>query len=162
MTCCPYTGCFPTGSLRLLFCEIGSNMWEGWGGFGLKIRRKPLVKCLSQNIGFLKRKFLLLAKVSGLDLNPLAGFWSKHLSVLSTDLAHMWEEEPADWWYLSCSLPRGPLGEGMSYSFPRTIQSLFSPGATLEGREWEVNSWKGPKWGGHGGWETARSCPGKG
>lgn len=74
MTCCPYTGCFPTGSLRLLFCEIGSNMWEGWGGFGLKIRRKPLVKCLSQNIGFLKSKFLLLAKVSGLDLNPLAGF----------------------------------------------------------------------------------------
>ena len=47
-------------------------MGEG-GRFNLKIRRKPLVRCLSQNICFFfffLKELLLLAKIYGLDLNP--------------------------------------------------------------------------------------------
>lgn len=46
-------------------------MGEG-GRFNLKIRRKPLVICLSQNICFFffLKELLLLAKIYGLDLNP--------------------------------------------------------------------------------------------
>lgn len=49
-------------------------MGEG-GRFNLKIRRKPLVICLSQNICFVLfcfvlKELLLLAKIYGLDLNP--------------------------------------------------------------------------------------------
>lgn len=57
------------------------------------------MKCLSQNRFFLKRELLLLAKVSGLDLNLFGWLLIQALVSLTHSLCtDAWGWEPPDWW----------------------------------------------------------------
>lgn len=57
------------------------------------------MKCLSQNRFFLKRELLLLAKVSGLDLNLFGWLLIQALVSLTHSLCtDAWGWQPPDWW----------------------------------------------------------------
>lgn len=58
---------------------------------------------------------------------PLAGFWPKHLSVLCIGFAHMWSQETAGWWYLSCSFSGGPFAERDVLEHPNNYQVPVQP-----------------------------------
>ena len=79
MTCSLYSGCFGTGSLRLLFCEIRVKH-GGRGEIQFKnTEETPSEMSVPEYVFFFfffffLKELLLLAKIYGLDLNPFGWF----------------------------------------------------------------------------------------